>query len=716
MRDRPDPDLFVRLPGHLRSLDARSGDRALQALMALFGREAGIVETDIDQLYDNWFVETCEPWALPYLAQLVGAQVPRDIGADQPGLLRAYVARVLEYRQAKGTAAALEQVARDVTGWPVVAVEWRERLMTSAHVNHVRPGITTASVRAADGARLAHRAFDPNAHLGAAGRPDGWSGRYNISTIGLMIWRQRLHPLGPLVSAADGYLGGPQPAPVPGMAPGHYRFDPLGRDLPLLNRPRPDTEIEARMTERTVPGRLRRLPLYRALEALRAGAPDPDGWFDPASPVLRIRLDGAEVPPARLFACDLSADPQGDWRRPATAGEVLFDPELGRIALHPDDAAKPLETAFALGAPFDIGGGPYDRAAAQESWLPRIAVPGEPPPWQIGVTARAQDVTDDPLQGGPVVATLPEAIARWNAEAGPGSRGIIVLLDNATHAVPGADAITVPPGATLAVTAAAWPVDLEDGGVLRRRPGRLSPLDRRPVVAGTLRITGTGDGSAPGRAIVDGLAITGGLRIAPDASLTEVEIHNATLGVADGELSGGVEVPGAAPALSLTMTRCIAGTLDLPDLGGAVRVDRSILTGLDAPDADVTLDGSTILGASRARTIHASNTLFDAPLLAARKQEGCLRYCALPPGSEGPRRHRCAPQADRAVFVARAFSRPGFGQLSRATPATILQGAEDGQEIGAGFANRDPARQANLEDAIAEFSPFGMTAGWHFMS
>jgi hypothetical protein len=114
--------------------------------------------------------------------------------------------------------------------------------------------------------------------------------------------------------------------------------------------------------------------------------------------------------------------------------------------------------------------------------------------------------------------------------------------------------------------------------------------------------------------------------------------------------------------------------------------------------------------------VHASNTLFDRPLTAARKQEGCLRYCALPPGSEGPRRHRCAPEGDRAVFVARRVSAPGFGQLSRAAPATILQGAEDRQEIGVGFANRDPARLANLADAITEFSPFGMTAGWHFMS
>ena len=177
MRNRESSPIFDRLPGHFRIRDANQG-RPLEALMGLFTDELQIVEQDIDQLYDNWFVETCEPWALPYIAALVGARPMRDIGEDQAGLLRAYVANVLQYRQAKGTVAAIEQVARDVTGWPVFAVEFFERLATSQNVDHVRPAAPAfADIRNATAARRAHGPFSTACHAAAAGRPDSWSGR-----------------------------------------------------------------------------------------------------------------------------------------------------------------------------------------------------------------------------------------------------------------------------------------------------------------------------------------------------------------------------------------------------------------------------------------------------------------------------------------------------------------------------------------------------------
>lgn len=38
--------------------------------------------------------------------------------------MRAWVANTLAYRRRKGTALVLEQLARDVTGWPATAVEF----------------------------------------------------------------------------------------------------------------------------------------------------------------------------------------------------------------------------------------------------------------------------------------------------------------------------------------------------------------------------------------------------------------------------------------------------------------------------------------------------------------------------------------------------------------------------------------------------------------
>ena len=149
MRDRLEDRMFQLLPNHHRALDAEEG-RPLEALMRLLANELEIVEGDIDQLYDNWFIETCEPWVIPYIGGLVGARPLRPFG-ESGGGLRAYVANTLAYRQAKGAAAALEQMAHDVTGWPSVAVEFFQRLVWSQNINHIRSAsFGSASIRDAD--------------------------------------------------------------------------------------------------------------------------------------------------------------------------------------------------------------------------------------------------------------------------------------------------------------------------------------------------------------------------------------------------------------------------------------------------------------------------------------------------------------------------------------------------------------------------------------
>src|SRR6185436_3207701 len=317
MRDRPNPPLVTLIPQHLRNRDAEQG-RALEALLGLLGEELGIVERDIDQLYDNWFIETCEPWVIPYIGALIGARPMRDFGNGEAGL-RSYIANMLGYRQAKGTAATLEQIARDVTGWPVVAIEFFQRLIWSQNINHVRPeSLGTASIRDADNARRAHGPFESASHGAAAGAADGFSGRYGIPHLGLFVWRLDAYPLGFLSNEPAGYLGGLQ-ARASTIGPQFRHFDPLGADRALFNRPRTDRSIAGRVDERLVPAALDRRLLHLDLNAVRTGAPGAARWFDDL-PVIRIRLDGAEVPAVRLRSCNLETRDDGGgnptWRRP----------------------------------------------------------------------------------------------------------------------------------------------------------------------------------------------------------------------------------------------------------------------------------------------------------------------------------------------------------------------------------------------------------------
>jgi hypothetical protein len=731
MHNRTPADLFQRLPGHFRTRDAVEG-RPLEALMGVFREELGILEQDIDQLYDNWFVETCEPWVLPYIAALVGATPMRDIGEDQAGLLRAYIANVLQYRQAKGTAAVVEQVARDVSGWPVVAVEFFQRVATSQNVNHIRPMAPAfAHVRNAS-ARISRSPFSAMAHSAAAGSPDGWAGRYNIPHLGLFVWRQSASPIWPVENDAAGYLGGAQP-PTDTPDQGLLTFDPLGRDMPLVNRPAADLSIAARMTERTVPAPLLRDQVFAALNAARVLGTTPGRWFEDAAP-FRVRLNGAEVEPVKLYCCNLEKATNGTWHRPANAGEVLVDPELGRLSLHPTDEGKAIETGFAHATPFDIGGGAYDRRTSLEKWLPDFVIEGEPPVWQIGVCKIDNTATDDPLQGGPVVTTMREAVQRWNDFATEGSRGIITVLDNASYfeKLNAARRILLPKGSRLAIVAAAWPVAEEGGGVKTRSPGQLSPMHRRPVLVGPVMIDAADAGEdTAGSLVIDGLIIGGTISARPGGDLGPLRLYNCTIGPNGTELEHGIICTADNTRMSLVLDRCITAKVDLPHATGTIEVTRSIIgedltadtggTGatvmvLRVPQMDTTIAGTTLFGRATCRTIHAENSILTGIVEVEYRQTGCVRFCYVNETSALPRRYRCVPRLGdkpkpRPVFVSTRFQDPGFGQLNLCTPLAILEGAEDGMEMGVGYANRDPARRANMRDAVQQFSPFGLVSG-----
>lgn len=751
MHDRPPVPLIELLPQHLRNRDAGEG-RALEALMGLLAGELQVVERDLDQLYDNWFIESCEPWVIPYIGALIGARPMRGFGAGEVGL-RSYIANTLGYRQAKGTAAALEQIARDVTGWPVVAVEFFQKLIWSQHVNHVRPGaLGTASIRDAEAARLTEGAFGDACHSAAAGPADGASGRYAIPHVGLFVWRLDAYPLGYLSNETAGYRGGLVPR-ASAIGPAFRHFDPLGADRALFNRPLPDRSIAGRVDMRIVSAPLDRRLLHRDLNRLRDGAAS--RWFD-RTPVVQIRLDGAEVPSDRLHSCNLETRDDGGgnptWRRPEQAGHILFDPELGRLALHADDEDKSVETSCAFAAPFAIGGGPYDRTASFAAWRGEFFAEGVDPPWVIGVSARAEEQTDDVLQGGVVVASLAEAILRWNAAAGTGTRGLILMLDNATYAEDLSDAahiLKIPADARLAIAAAAWPLVERAGGVFERDLTAIAAMHRRPHIQGDLRIRAavpTGEEEA-GRLILDGLLIEGEVAVMAGA-LGSLALRHCTIGASAAGLTKGLRVISQNGGLAVEVDHCIAGSLALGSAGGGLTVadtivgeDRdleadpdALLLVLDAPSADADIARSTIFGRAAVRSIEAENSLFLGTARAAQRQRGCVRFCYAPLTSRVPRRYRCQPDlaitdAEQAagsslpdaeklriarsvvpIFTAGAFPANAFGQLALCCPDAVAAGAFGGAEMGAGFSAGTPFRRANLTDMLDEYLPFGLVA------
>src|SRR5438105_7547894 len=152
--------LFDLLPAVYRNRDGDIGN-PLQALYAVLAEQLGIVEDNIQQLYDDQFIETCAPWVIPYIGDLIGYNSIYEV-ASAAFDSRAEVANTIGYRRRKGTLLALEQLAADVSGRTAVAVEEFRRLITTESMRLVRPRhASTLNLRQTSALDRLDTAFDP---------------------------------------------------------------------------------------------------------------------------------------------------------------------------------------------------------------------------------------------------------------------------------------------------------------------------------------------------------------------------------------------------------------------------------------------------------------------------------------------------------------------------------------------------------------------------
>lgn len=713
------PDrLYNLLPAVYRVADANQG-RVLEALAAVLQQQFQALQDDIDQLYENWFIETCDEWVVPYIGDLLGVQglipTPEWAAFTQ----RAIVANTLAYRRRKGTAAVLERLARDVSGWPARAVEFFQLLSTTQNLNHVRLGnLATVNLRDHTQAELAGSPFETTSHTAEVRHVDNGRGRYNIRNVGLFLWRLQDYAL---LRAGAGKV-----------AAGCYTFNPLGIDAPLFNSPRSQVDITERAGERNVPAPLRRRALYDELQSRAAGTLSDDlvqnGYFgDPA--VLQVILDGAAVAPAELSVCDLSDPPfslTDHWRRPGGAAKAGVDPVLGRITL-PAGTDHKVEVGYSYGFSGDLGGGPYDRRASVAA-----VMPAGQPDWQIGVAT-------SPSSDGSVVSSLSQAIADWNSKPVP--FGVIAIMESRTHA----DAIppiNVPEGCTLLIVGADWPEEdvLGQVGVRVRTPGHLTPSGVRPVIAHDLEVAGSApqNSLAPGRLIINGLLISGTLTV-HRGNLGTLQIVHSTItrtGTTQPAPTGGDPAPTIVvigtgdpgmgnEGLTVTLERVISGPFITVVPIQQLTIQESIIDALK-PDAsfgaavtaeDTRITAATILGSASVRTLTAENSVFMGPVKVARRQAGCVRFCYLPDGSVAPRRFHCQPDggitssAVEPRFTSAIYGHPGYGQLAAACPPEIRSGADDEGEMGAFHFLQQSQRIAHLQASLNEYLRFGLEAG-----
>ncbi len=686
MSDSIEERFYALLPQLYRHRDMLQG-QPLRALLAVLEGEYQALSQDMQATYDNWFVDTCDEWVLPYLADLLGIR-----GLDHVQHLfptqRRLVANALAYRRRKGTAAVLEHVLRDVTGWDVRAVEFFQLLSVTQHLSALRPN-TGRSVDLRESLALSQAggAFERFAHtLDVRGNEaelvlsdsdrGAQQSKYHPANLGIFVWRLRAYPLDDTFAR-----------PVAGSAhAGCFTFDAGGRSVRLFNRPQPVDSILDRAQAPNLT-----IPLTRALLAsdLRAAADEAGNgaYYGPdRSFMISYRTGPGDpfqpVQPEGLLVADLSS-----WRLPpgqpsdASGGPkiVAVDPELGRMRFLLPQGPKEMGdviVSYTYGFNADFGGGAYSRYADLQALenLPEHALRISVAKGGLSELPAIADASDrDALDWPRPLRTLQAALDAWErycedcAVKDLRPIGAIVILDNGRYGgksqrgdsqtldASGDLVIRLPQGAQLSIIAA-------DGVRPSIRPFNrlritttLEPIPRKGVEPRLL--SKASEPSAPDRRLqLNGILLEGRpieINDEPFDGFIDLELKHCTT------LASGIRVKLRSPrsqALRVRIENSIVGAVRLPSDTFELAIADSIVDSGDEEDAiagskpgemgpATTLERVTVLGATRVLELKlASDVIFTQPLHVEHCQGGLIRRCYVPPESQAtPRREHCQP-------------------------------------------------------------------------
>jgi hypothetical protein len=760
--DQDSDRLFNLLPAIYRQRDAEEQGQ-LQALLRVINEQMNIVEADITQLYNNWFIETCQDWVIPYIGDLVGYQSVSEIGETGATLTaeeqvqnkitisRREVGNIIYNRRRKGTLSLLEQLALDVANWPAHAVEFFKLLAATQNIS-ARQLERGRIVDIRDNAALAHIGgpFVREAHTADIRHivSPYTPGRYNLPSVGLFIWRLKPYP----VTCTPAYC-------VEEVNPSCYTFSVLGNASQLYTDPQTSRQPA---DELSFPGPIGRHALHKHLRAYYGEdksfsiwtiegqerlSPEPgtSSQTAPAQgeqssqrrrrarPTSEAPRPTSEAPRSeeqaklelvawqRIVVADLS-----EWRYRPRRYQVAVDPVLGRIMFptgHPPDEVY---VSYYYGFSADVGGGAYHRPIVQPSSFTLYSVGKQ----------------------GEGYPTLQDALNAWKQAKPPSA--IIEIIDDGVYTEQ--INISLAQGQYLTIRAAD-----------RKRPV-IRLIDWQENRSDALRVRGE-EGS---RFTLDGLLITG-RSVQIRGELTGVHLRHCTLVPGWGLQHDCEPRRPAEPCLELfhcgecvTIEHCITGAILVYEneaqndplritisdsIVDATSTERNALSQpVDSlAYASVNLLRCTVFGQVLVHAIQlAENSIFTGRIAVARHQQGCMRFCSIIHGSRTPRRFHCQPDLTiqalekqeqhvqdkraREAYIHQAIDsvRPRFNsvrygnaaycQLAPNCASEITSGADDQAEMGVFHDLFQPQREANLRTRLDEYTPAGMETGIIYMS
>lgn len=689
--------LYELLPVVYRQRDLEQGS-PLRDLLRAIAEQVNVIEDDIAQMYDDWFIETCQDWIVPYIADLVGYQVASAGISDRTDAearrrLRALVPRrdVANYirdLRRRGTLALLENLAADAAGFPTRAVEFYTLLGRTQSLDHLDQRGRIADLRDGESLDLIESPFDRIAHtvclrgVNALRTP----GRHNIPSAAAFAWRLRSMPLTNAPAAfiqqrSSGYA--------------FYTFSALGNDAPLFTSARRETDPTSIAGEINVPAPIRR----RALELHRDDYYGPSKSFD-------LWIDGKHVPPERIVAANLKG-----WKYRPKENEIAVDPELGRLVL--TDEAESMRVWYHYGSPDDVGAHETARVLSQ--------VPG-------AVLYRVGEEE--------TFTSIGAALARWREEKP--ANAVIEIADNRIYTE--AVEIELAAKTTLQIRAAnrRRPVlrvidyDASRGErlhVVMHERARFT-LDGILLSGRPLRIEGAGKEAVEVHIAIRRSTLVPGWDLRHDCSPVSPQEASIELENVRGSVTIDRSITGTIAVINETAeAEPIAITIRDSIVDATSRELEAIL-GPNASYAwaELTIIRCTVIGQVLAHAMElGENSIFEGLVRIVRRQRGCMRFCSVQPESRTPKRYHCQPdlalkdvdeahkeQERRRVaprFTSLQFGHQAYCQLARDCPAEISRGADDESEMGAYHDLFLPQREATLRARLDQSTPAGMETG-----
>jgi hypothetical protein len=676
-------DLYHLLPALHRLRDEeRRG--ALRALLEIIQEQAELIRTNIDDLYDDFFIETCAEWVVPYIGDLVANNPLYEVRTTG----RADVARTLEYRHGKGTQRVLEQLARDVTGWSAHVVPFFQLIGWTQNLNHLRltpvrinprtdprhgplsfERVGTVDVRNHEVLDRFGGPFDSVAHTVDARPPGQVNGWHNVHNAGFFLWRLESYPLSDVDARRVQAIAGEH----------RWHLSPIGGPAELYHEPdRLDDGSLAIESDVSAPIR----PAAFFLNTKT--------YYGPAAS-LHIVRDGTPIPAAAICCMDLSA-----WKRPLI-DRVGVDVTRGRISFPSgQEPGTSCVVRTTYGFSGETGGGPYGRTIieSEDENTKIVSVPGD-------------------------AATIGAAITL--ALTGAQATCVVTIRNNRTFV----EDLTIEIGMKSLVIQA--------------------ESQKRPTLIGSI-VVKNGDSGSSNSLTLSGVLVSGAIRC--EDVLRKLELVHTTLVPGRGVDPEGAPLNPELPSiwaaatnseLEILLDHSIVGSIVAPAESLGITATDTIVDSASrdgqappftvaaaiagdaagsTPGPPAKLDQVTVLGRINVRQLDASNCIFDERLLVQRRQTGCVRFSYVAPGSLTPRRFHCQPEspATEPAFTSRHYGDAAYAQLSLGCAAEIRTGADDGAEMGAFHFLMQPQRETNLRVRLDEYLPFGLQAGLIFVT